>query len=990
MLQVSKNSIISLINKILLALLFIFVFYSCKHEKQTNQNTLFYCSAEHSNGEFLLGENNTKQKFKGVELLDSTEKHSGKYSVRLDSVSQFAFTTEIKLKSQVSYELTFWKYGESKVAAVVQSKIDKYYISSTNIYKTEKSGWEKVRLLFDVPLDLKDKGLKIYVWNVGKNEVYVDDFKLKKYEIEQSKNVDTLSWIYLDDAEFKKLYNLRAEALKKGVLVTEDDSWVKGMIIWGDESYKVKLRLKGDWTDHLNGKKWSFRIKIKNAKAFKRMKIYSVQNPKTRHFIDQWFLYTLFRDEGLLAPRYGFIFGQLNDDFLGIYAYEEHFEKQLLESALRREGPILKYSEDAFWDLILAHEKYKKWYTYPAYEASKIEPFGTSKTMKSDVLRNEFLIAQNLMYQHKYGISKASDLFDVQKIAKYYALTNVMQGWHGIRWQNQRYYYNPITSNLEIIAYDNYVAEGIFKLFDRAILGDFDNTRIPEKTEEIVNYHLFQDSSFVNYYIFYLKKYSQKSFWDSVFVKKDSMINFYQNMLYNEFGEEALFDKNMYYIEVEKISKDLPKYIKELRKGLYNDLKLPFREKTFYKDSAVTEFIKDYVNVYKESEDEKTAILKIENYFLSDIQIVGIGGKNFEENIKPVTLNKYQSKNNSTEIEVNKKAQYIVVSNGKDKIKIDIMPWPAPKAWSPRQELEQQNKFPNESYYKVVDKKVIFSGKQTIYKIVLIPRGYQVIIKPGTVIDLVNGGGILSYSSVFVQGTKQSPVNIKSSTDSSLGFTVLQAPKVEMKYAIFDGLNAFSYKGWQQTGAVTLYETDVKITNCQFINNLCEDDLNVVRSHFEVTNSVFANTFSDAFDSDFSNGLVDNCTFDKLGNDAIDFSTSRIEIKNCKITKATDKGVSGGEGSHLKVVNCIIDGANIGIASKDLSVVEADNCVIKNTTYALSAFQKKPEYGAAKLIINKLKAENNVQTSLIEKKSLLILDGLNIEGKFKNVAKKFY
>jgi len=116
-----------LINKILLALLFIVVFYSCKYEKETNQNTLFYCSAEHSNGEFLLGENDTNQTFKGLKLLDSTENHTGKYSLRLDSVSQFAFTTEIKLKSQVSYELTFWKYGESKVAAVVQSQTDKYY-----------------------------------------------------------------------------------------------------------------------------------------------------------------------------------------------------------------------------------------------------------------------------------------------------------------------------------------------------------------------------------------------------------------------------------------------------------------------------------------------------------------------------------------------------------------------------------------------------------------------------------------------------------------------------------------------------------------------------------------------------------------------------------------------------------------------------------------------------------------------------------------------
>ena len=51
---------------------------------------------------------------------------------------------------------------------------------------------------------------------------------------------------------------------------------------------------------------------------------------------------------------------------------------------------------------------------------------------------------------------------------------------------------------------------------------------------------------------------------------------------------------------------------------------------------------------------------------------------------------------------------------------------------------------------------------------------------------------------------------------------------------------------------------------------------------------------------------------------------------------------------------------------------------------------KKPEYGSAKIIAKNIKANNYVQMSLIEDKSILILDNLEIKGKHKEVAKKFY
>ena len=88
--------------------------------------------------------------------------------------------------------------------------------------------------------------------------------------------------------------------------------------------------------------------------------------------------------------------------------------------------------------------------------------------------------------------------------------------------------------------------------------------------------------------------------------------------------------------------------------------------------------------------------------------------------------------------------------------------------------------------------------------------------------------------------------------------------------------------------------------------------------------------------------------------------------------------------------NCTISNSKIGIASKDNSYIDAKNCEIKNCVYGLVAFQKKPEYGAAKIITSNLKWNNIINIYLIEEKSFIKLNGRNKQGTEKNVAKLFY
>ena len=104
------------------------------------------------------------------------------------------------------------------------------------------------------------------------------------------------------------------------------------------------MRLKGDWTDHLFGDKWSFRIKVKGDNTLFGMKQFSIHHPRARNFIYEWLYHQALKREGVLSLRYDFIEVTLNGKNLGVYALEEHFEKRLIEHNQYREGPIIKFT----------------------------------------------------------------------------------------------------------------------------------------------------------------------------------------------------------------------------------------------------------------------------------------------------------------------------------------------------------------------------------------------------------------------------------------------------------------------------------------------------------------------------------------------------------------------------------------------------------------------------------------------------------------------
>ncbi|MBN2779322.1 MAG: CotH kinase family protein [Bacteroidales bacterium] len=982
---------------VLLAILGLLVIVYTKITIQEQEHGLIYCDFEDfsiSNGKVIFSTNEILTKIKVSTECSSDIYLSGSNSMKVNKNEFVNLYSITKPNPNEAYKVSI--YRNSGTAGIV---VQEEGAEKPSVYKFEKhicdtldNGWGKIEVQLRTPPNYSGNNLKIYIWNPDKQISYFDDFKVEEIEYMTYPEYDGVSAlnIFIEDKEMTKLGRVRNLAFDKGVLVTNDDSYVDAIVTYEGKFMQAEVRFKGDWLDHLENDKWSLRIKLIDD-SWLGMCTFSIHTPFSRSFIDEWFLHQILKDNDILTTRYGFVPVRLNNRSLGIYAYEEHFDKQLVESSLRREGPIMSFSEEELW-----HRRSLKSGALETFifKASTIKPFGEGRLLKSPSLYTKFILAQNLIESFKSGKLKASEVFDIPQTAKYFAFLTKFGAYHGAVWHNLRFYYNPVTSRIEPIAYDCYSNWGIFTWGHPEILGNF----YPGKDNQLPDYSSFYidfltDPDFLEYYKQELVALVGSENLQIYLDKYHNELLYLENLITKEFLNYH-FDEAMFFTHSDHIDTFLIEFTKNLSRKSYIDSLVIKSEKINNRinpDTSKTLF-NDYVEVYKNSENSISVI--VTNH--ENIKIIGFGTENeikVNSNYSIENLQKtnwYSSDLTISQEESKYKYVYFSAFGPEYRYSKKITPWPAPTTYNPHNDIAQRasdiSNFTNEE-----KREVRFSGNISFDNHVYIPAGYTVIFDAGTNIDITNKSAFISNSTILINGTKENPVKIYSSDKSANAFTVLQADELSVcNYAVFDNLNTLDYNGWTLTGAVTFYESDVEFHNCSFTNNHCEDMLNTIRCDFLVKDCLIQNTYGDSHDSDFCTGTLDNCTFINNGNDAIDFSTSDVIIANCKINGAGDKGISVGENTKANIKNVEFNNIEIGISSKDLSHAEIDGCKISNATYGFVLLQKKPEFGPATIIAKNCILVETWKEHLIEKKSVLTLNGKRIEGKSPKLKTMFY
>ena len=164
--------------------------------------------------------------------------------------------------------------------------------------------------------------------------------------------------------------------------------------------------------------------------------------------------------EGLIALRYNFHELFINGESYGIYAFEEHFDKRLIENNRRREGPILKFDESGFWE---QHKTLGTWdvpffgdhRSQSVFQSSQVDSFQSSRLLSTPEGRNAYAKGVGLLEGFRSGTLTTSKVFDIEQLARFCALVDLFGADHGFIWHNCRFYLNPITGRLEPIGFDS-------------------------------------------------------------------------------------------------------------------------------------------------------------------------------------------------------------------------------------------------------------------------------------------------------------------------------------------------------------------------------------------------------------------------------------------------------------------------------------------------------------------------------------------------------
>ena len=117
--------------------------------------------------------------------------------------------------------------------------------------------------------------------------------------------------------------------------------------------------------------------------------------------------------------------------------------------------------------------------------------------------------------------------------------------------------------------------------------------------------------------------------------------------------------------------------------------------------------------------------------------------------------------------------------------------------------------------------------------------------------------------------------------------------------------------------AVEVFKKCVRIKNTEEINKYLDSDI------FAFDEDLFEKIFEGNLKDEIF--YFDNVKFLNIGNDAIDFSGSNANISNLSFENVSDKLISVGENSNVKISNIKANKSYVGIASKDGSTVVAEN-----------------------------------------------------------------
>jgi len=714
--------------------------------------------------------------------------------------------------------------------------------------------------------------------------------------------------------------------------------YVNGSITFEGKKIPIKIRVKGDRRIHFDkALSTSYKIDIRKDEKLWGLEEFSLQKPIVRNYAYEYIFHKLHHELGNISLKYKLVDLSINGLSYGIYSIEEGFSKELIERHSKRNGPIFGIRDDISSEYPnVIYDSYSKDYWI---------------NNNIDLLNSGYGIL-NLIKENN---SEAKKFIDWDAWGKFFAVTDLVEAYHGALAKSVRIYYNPVSGKIEPITFDGHHGTADFSNF---IILDFLNENsscswICGERKWFLRFLLNDNNEvreeFINPYLKYLKKITSNEFLIEFDKKYSGKINNLNKFFYADFSN---YD-NIFW------------------KGIF-----PY----VYKDNYLKERAKK-INQKLNSTDISSFIFsKKDNKLKVKLSVNSVPFK-ISSNCKNQQINKtelwvYKTKEISWPANCGK---LLIKTINKKNEEIKLFENPALNTFLP---INLENFTPinhivdgeliNNTFYPLKNKIII--NENTI-----LPKDLSLKLKNNQHIILNNGSTLVLYGNLYINADEENKARIEG-IEPNFGSIISVNNKIEIENLNIKNLTSPSINGYVFYAGINIFNSEVRLKNISFENSLSEDTINLIDSNSVIKNLSFFNTKSDALDIDGGVSNISEVYCTKIGNDCLDFSNAIITGNNIFTKDVLDKSISIGEKSKVKISNIKINNSEIGLAVKDNSNAILSSVEIINSKLPIAVFVKKNEYGPAKLNLENFTLKESKNIYLVDDKSELIINGESIYG----------
>lgn len=807
---------------------------------------------------------------------------------------------------------------------------------------------------------------------------------------------------------FRKIMEDRQKALKEGILYQART--FPAELEFEGKKFKAKVRLKGDLEGHWIGPdRWSFRVKLQDGKAIKGFKQFSLQRPSTRQLPYDQMYQAWVRSVGNLSPVSRSFKVQVNGIDWGIMLAEEHMSNSFLELNRRKDAPIFKLGSEQNWvyDTLNAEIKNKPMARF-AWVENKL--YNEKKYRNDQHYRALFSYAIKLVRDLQANRIKPETVLNLSAFSNGFISALAWNESHTLAYSNSRFYINPYTLKIEPITTDQGgYSDGKGLIEDDGSINEASHFSIPDLYQKAAGAPSFA-----------LKAEASLQ---ALKEKKNVLIEERQSIC-----QPFPFDcsvKNLQIVDdnLERLEQKLPLLLSYLAKknktddgpsvrigqeSIKLDPVIPFDQQLKFPDFTYSE--------YNDNGD-----LFVYNLLPYQVVLTSVKGKCRKDKgaghtcdsreylekpavIKPGTKGgvpnfvRIKLADDAGQVPLlNNEMGLVVTTKLKDqKKKNQIKLTRASKLFNPLRDqptvLSQLKDYP---FIKVDgDRIVVSAGEWTIKSPLIIPEGFDFHLKPGVTLHFAEQAYLLVKGSLIAEGAADAPIKLVPLGPSWKGLYVLNegakdAPS-SLRHVVVKDTDFLRDGVLSLTGGVTFYQSSVNFDHVTFAGSIAEDALNLVRSTFSMQNVLFENTKSDAFDSDFSKGILQQIKFMAIGGDGLDTSGSDIKGVDLQFRQIHDKAVSVGEASVVALNNIVANDVGTGVVSKDLSRLEISGLTVTKAKLAAGmAYQKKNHYGPATLTITETEHvptdfKNQLNSHVLVNGMVVEPENINVKGLYRH------